>query len=73
MSGLNGKSAVVTGGTSSSGLVIAQRLVKEGAHVVITGRRQSELEKAKALIGDHVTAVPGRVQSWCTVPAGCSR
>jgi NAD(P)-dependent dehydrogenase (short-subunit alcohol dehydrogenase family) len=59
MSGLNGKVAVVTGGTSGIGLAIAQRFVKEGAHVFITGRRQSELDKAKALIGDSVTAVRG--------------
>lgn len=57
MSGLNGKIAVVTGGTSGIGLAIAQRFVKEGAHVFITGRRQTELDKAKALIGDGVTPV----------------
>jgi NAD(P)-dependent dehydrogenase (short-subunit alcohol dehydrogenase family) len=57
MSGLNGKTAVVTGGTSGIGLAITERFVKEGAHVFITGRRQSELDKAKALLGDNVTAV----------------
>jgi NAD(P)-dependent dehydrogenase (short-subunit alcohol dehydrogenase family) len=57
MSGLNGKIAVVTGGTSGIGLAIAQRFVKEGAHVFVTGRRQSELDKVKALIGDGVTTV----------------
>ena len=63
MSGLNGKIAVVTGGTSGIGLAIAQRFAKEGAHVFITGRRQSELAKAKALIGDNVTAVQGDATS----------
>jgi NAD(P)-dependent dehydrogenase (short-subunit alcohol dehydrogenase family) len=57
MSGLNGKIAVVTGGTSGIGLAITQRFVKEGAHVFVTGRRQSELDKVKALIGDGVTTV----------------
>src|SRR6202022_263749 len=57
MSRLDGKVAVITGGSSGIGLATAQRFVKEGAHVFITGRRQSELDKAKALIGDGVTTV----------------
>jgi NAD(P)-dependent dehydrogenase (short-subunit alcohol dehydrogenase family) len=59
MSGLNGKVAVVTGGTSGIGLAITQRFAKEGAHVFVTGRRQSELDKVRALIGDSMTAVRG--------------
>jgi NAD(P)-dependent dehydrogenase (short-subunit alcohol dehydrogenase family) len=63
MSGLNGKVAVVTGGSSGIGQAIAQRFVKEGAYVFITGRRQSELEKAKALIGNNAATVRGDVTS----------
>jgi NAD(P)-dependent dehydrogenase (short-subunit alcohol dehydrogenase family) len=37
--------------------------VEEGAYVFITGRRQSELDKAKAEIGKSVTAVRGDVAS----------
>ena len=40
VSGLDGKIAVVTGGSSGIGLAIAQRFVKEGAYVFVTGRRQ---------------------------------
>src|SRR4029077_8609128 len=61
MSRLNGKVAVITGGSSGIGLATAQRFVDEGAHVFITGRRQSELDKAKALIGDGVSTVAGDV------------
>ena len=57
MSRLDGKVAVITGGSSGIGLATAQRFVEEGAYVFITGRRQSELDKAKALIGDGVTTV----------------
>jgi NAD(P)-dependent dehydrogenase (short-subunit alcohol dehydrogenase family) len=57
MARLEGKVAVITGGSSGIGLASAQRFVEEGAYVFITGRRQSELDKAKALIGHGVTTV----------------
>ncbi|MEZ0049911.1 NAD(P)-dependent dehydrogenase (short-subunit alcohol dehydrogenase family) [Mycobacterium sp. MAA66] len=59
MARLNGKVAVITGGSSGIGLATAQRFVQEGAYVFITGRRQSELDNAKALIGDGVRTVAG--------------
>ena len=58
---LDGKIAVITGGTSGIGLAAAKRFVKEGAYVFITDRRQAELDKAVALIGKNVTAVQGDV------------
>ena len=58
---LAGKVAVITGGSSGIGLASAKRLVEEGAYVFITGRRQSELDKAKAEIGKNVTTVQGDV------------
>ncbi|HTT24614.1 MAG TPA: glucose 1-dehydrogenase [Candidatus Sulfotelmatobacter sp.] len=55
---LEGKIALVTGGSSGIGLATAQQFVKEGAYVYITGRRQSELDKAvKAIGGFQVKAV----------------
>jgi len=58
---LEGKVAVVTGGNSGIGLATAKRFVDEGAHVVITGRREKELEEAAISIGGNVTTVAGDV------------
>jgi NAD(P)-dependent dehydrogenase (short-subunit alcohol dehydrogenase family) len=58
---LAGKIAVITGGSSGIGLATAKRFVDEGAHVVITGRREKELEEAAKLIKKNVTTVVGDV------------
>jgi NAD(P)-dependent dehydrogenase (short-subunit alcohol dehydrogenase family) len=56
---LEGKIALVTGGSTGIGLATAQRFVTEGAYVFITGRRQAELDEALRKIGSNVTGVQG--------------
>jgi len=63
MSKLQGKIAIITGGSSGIGLAAAKKFVEEGAYVFIVGRRQSELDKAKAEIGRNVTTVQADVAS----------
>ena len=58
---LEGKTAVVTGGSAGIGLAAARRLADEGAHVFITGRRRAELDDAAASLGSSVTAVVGDI------------
>ncbi|UOX90714.1 SDR family oxidoreductase [Amycolatopsis sp. FBCC-B4732] len=70
MQRLAGKTAVVTGGgTRGIGRATAARLVAEGAHVFITGRRKTELDEAVEVLGGNVTAVPGDI----TDPADLDR
>src|SRR5208282_4145877 len=61
MGKLEGKIALVTGGTSGIGLATAKRFVNEGAYVFITGRREAELASATREIGKNVTGVQGDV------------
>lgn len=56
---LPGKVALVTGASAGIGLGIAKRFAQEGGHVFITGRRQSELDKAIASIGSNAAAIQG--------------
>jgi NAD(P)-dependent dehydrogenase (short-subunit alcohol dehydrogenase family) len=58
---LDGKIALITGGTSGIGFAAARHFVNEGAYVFITGRRDAELTAATKKIGRNVTGVRGDV------------
>ncbi|GAB3901112.1 hypothetical protein GCM10027612_63940 [Microbispora bryophytorum subsp. camponoti] len=59
MGKLDGKVAVITGGSTGMALAGAKLFVEEGAHVFIQARRQEALDDAVKLIGRNVTAVQG--------------
>src|SRR5436190_780070 len=59
MGKLDGKVAVITGGTSGIALAGAKVFVDEGAYVFISGRRQDALDEAVEQIGRNVTGVQG--------------
>jgi NAD(P)-dependent dehydrogenase (short-subunit alcohol dehydrogenase family) len=65
MGKLEGKVAVITGGSSGIGLATAQQFISDGAYVFIAGRRQSELDTAVKQIGknNNVTGVQGDVSN----------
>lgn len=63
MNKLEGKIALVTGGSEGIGLATAKLLAEEGAYVFITGRRQSQLDAAVTQIGKNVSAVQGNVSN----------
>jgi NAD(P)-dependent dehydrogenase (short-subunit alcohol dehydrogenase family) len=61
MGKLDSKIAVVTGGSSGIGLAIAERFIKEGAKVYITGRRKAELDTAANRLGEKAKPVQSDV------------
>jgi NAD(P)-dependent dehydrogenase (short-subunit alcohol dehydrogenase family) len=61
MGSLEGRTAIVTGGTTGIGLAAAGRLAAEGAYVFVTGRRKAELDAAVEKIGANAIGVQGDV------------
>jgi len=63
MAKLEGRLAVVTGGSSGIGFAIAKTFIAEGARVVVTGRREKELGEAVASLGADAIGFQGDVAS----------
>ncbi|MFI1654586.1 SDR family oxidoreductase [Streptomyces sp. NPDC020472] len=62
MKRFEGKTAIVTGASRGIGLAVAERLVAEGARVVVTGRTKDTLDQAVAALGGpaHALGVAGK-------------
>ncbi len=70
--GLNGKLALVTGSTAGIGHAIAATLAKEGARVIITGRKQAAVDAAVAALkaeGADVLGFAGDLADAATAEA----
>lgn len=60
---LEGKTALITGGSSGIGFATARLFVSEGARVAITGRDEVSLDKARGELGPAAVAVRSDVRS----------
>lgn len=57
------KVVLITGGSSGLGFAIAEVFVSQGAEVIITGRRQPQLDEAVSRLGGNVSAVRTDISS----------
>ncbi|KIA62834.1 SDR family oxidoreductase [Nocardia vulneris] len=68
-----GKTAVITGGSTGMGFAMAKLLVDGGARVVITGRSQATLDTARQQLGENAIAVRGDVAALTDLDALADR
>ncbi|MDT5111203.1 MAG: hypothetical protein QOK33_4618 [Mycobacterium sp.] len=69
MGALDGKNALVTGGTAGIGLASARALAEAGAHVFLTGRNQPTIDAAVASIGQSATGIRSDVSDLTQLDA----
>jgi 3-oxoacyl-[acyl-carrier protein] reductase len=65
---LKGKVAIVTGSTKGIGLAIAERMINEGAFVVVTSRTEADVASVSARLGENALGVVCDVAS----PEACA-
>jgi NAD(P)-dependent dehydrogenase (short-subunit alcohol dehydrogenase family) len=69
MGRFDGKTAVVTGGSSGIGLATAQMLAREGARVLIHGRRDETVKEALAELPAGIQGLAGRIEQLPDIDA----
>jgi NAD(P)-dependent dehydrogenase (short-subunit alcohol dehydrogenase family) len=73
MQKLNGKVALITGGSSGIGLATAKLFQEEGAKVIITGRSAKTLDEARAVLGPDAEIVQSDTANLADIDALATR
>ena len=63
MQRLDGTRAVITGGTTGIGYAAAERLLGDGARVILTGQDRGRIDEALARLGDGARGFVARAES----------
>ena len=69
MDRFNGKTAVITGGTTGIGFATAKLFISEGARVILTGRNVATIEAAQAELGQNAIVVRSDATSFSDMDA----
>lgn len=69
----DGKTVVITGGTSGIGLATARLFVEEGARVIVTGRTPQTIEAARAELGENALVLHSDAASLQDIDALATR
>jgi NAD(P)-dependent dehydrogenase (short-subunit alcohol dehydrogenase family) len=69
MNRFEGKTLLITGGTSGIGLATAERLVREGARVIVSASRAASIDQAKAVLGERAHYVLNDAGDAAAAPA----
>lgn len=69
MARLKGKNVLITGGTSGIGLATAKLFLEEGASLIVTGRSQESIDRARELLGNDVLVMNSDAASITDIEA----